>query len=949
GTASNGWQGEWVLKADGEASAGTIRLKGTLDQWDSVKLTIRTERSLLMNDYPIGRPTASTEIRPDLLVHLNPTKPSDNQWDIEGHLVASTIARDLDVIAASHLSRGTFHIMASSHQDIAWMDSPEACIEDRDHLLITPALEQLKENPDYANDMEDILMLREYLARHPDKKGEIHDLTLQGRLTWGASYIQPYEEMYMGEPLIRQFYLGRKWFRNEFPGCDARIYWNVDVPGRTLQMPQILAKSGVDYMIISRHDKGLFNWVAPDGSKVLTYSSDHYYNSYVHLKKGFFETVSHLADLTRFWDRYYSPGVASPVMPVLSDADMALPDSYFDYISTWESISASRIDSGWRLPRLIHSTAERFMDEAVATGVAVPEIRGERPAVWLYIHGPSHYEALKYGRSAGRTLPAAEKLATFRSLAENSWGSYPSELLTKAWESGIYPDHGWGGNQGTITDSTFQARFFEADSIARSIIRSSAEALAARVKRQPGTIPVTLFNTLSWERTDPVEVTVGFPDQGFQGIRLRDGGGQEVPFQVVGTPGRYPSGALKEVTILFVAEGVPANGYKSWHISKARTMPGAGRAAPGLPGQIETLHYRISLAAGGQSSLFDKELSREVWLADQFAGGELFTMRSFGNGAGEFADIQQPDMEGFDRLSAHQAGWVVREEGPLRVAITTEARFKHNKARVTWLVYKTIKRIDITVELIDWDGTAYREFRLAFPARLTNPEIAYEVPFGVVRVGRDELQHPAGERYTTPCPEVHPRGINNWISASDETMGITFSSPVAVWDYVNITTLPTAATLLQPVLLASRQSCHGLGPLYHQTGTHQMTFSLLTHAPGWQNGYQAALQANEPLVAVVDPPRNASDLPESWSFLRVDDPHTLISAIKKEDFGNGLVIRLYDMEGKDKQVTISPSFSFRQALLTDMLEENGRPVRTAGEVIPLLLGAYSIETILIKQ
>ncbi|MFO7616533.1 MAG: hypothetical protein R6V75_04710, partial [Bacteroidales bacterium] len=42
GTASNGWQGEWVLKADGEASAGTIRLKGTLDQWDSVKLTIRT-------------------------------------------------------------------------------------------------------------------------------------------------------------------------------------------------------------------------------------------------------------------------------------------------------------------------------------------------------------------------------------------------------------------------------------------------------------------------------------------------------------------------------------------------------------------------------------------------------------------------------------------------------------------------------------------------------------------------------------------------------------------------------------------------------------------------------------------------------------------------------------------------------------------------------------------
>jgi alpha-mannosidase len=223
------------------------------------------------------------------------------------------------------------------------------------------------------------------------------------------------------------------------------------------------------------------------------------------------------------------------------------------------------------------------------------------------------------------------------------------------------------------------------------------------------------------------------------------------------------------------------------------------------------------------------------------------------------------------------------------------------------------------------------------------------VPFGVVRVGRDELQHPAGERYTTPCPEVHPRGINNWISASDGSMGITFSSSVAVWDYVNVTDLPTAATLLQPVLLASRQSCHGLGPLYHQTGTHSMTFSLFTHVPGWQHGYQAALQANEPLVAVVGSADGEGDLPESWSFVNVDDPHTLISAIKKEDFGDGLVIRFYNTEGRDKPVTIRPNFSFRQATLTDLLEENGRPIRSDGELIPVQLGGHAIETILIKR
>ncbi|MBK7107526.1 MAG: hypothetical protein IPH62_19845 [Ignavibacteriae bacterium] len=42
-----------------------------------------------------------------------------------------------------------------------------------------------------------------------------------------------------GESLVRQFYFWKKWLKNEF-NYDAKVYWNVDVPGRVLQMPQIL-------------------------------------------------------------------------------------------------------------------------------------------------------------------------------------------------------------------------------------------------------------------------------------------------------------------------------------------------------------------------------------------------------------------------------------------------------------------------------------------------------------------------------------------------------------------------------------------------------------------------------------------------------------------------------------------------------------------------------------
>lgn len=908
----------------------------------TTSISIKGPGGVFLEGIEIRKSGSKSTIQPDRLISCQVSTNEPNESLVQVQIATSTVSKDLENIANSDIARGKILIMASSHQDIAWMDSPQACVENRDNLLITPALKKLEENPLYYNDMEDILMLKEYLNRHPEKKELIYDLTKQGRLNWGASYMQPYEEMYFGEPLIRQFYLGRKWFKKEFPGCDSRIYWNVDVPGRTLQMPQILEKSGVDYMIISRHDRGLFNWLAPDGSKVLTYSPGHYYNDWVNLKKGFFETVQHFSSLTDFWGKYYSKTTLNPVMPVLSDADMAVPDSYFDYIETWNSLNNSNL----KLPELVHSTAEKFMDAAVTTGADFPAIMGERPAVWLYIHGPSHYEALKAGRSAGRLLPAAEKMASIRSLIMDNWNIYPQEEFTKAWESAIYPDHGWGGKNGDITDQTFLDKFREADQFAKTIIDESTKDIAGNIQFTPQGTPLVIFNSLTWERTDPVEVTLSFPDKAFKGISLRDYHGNVVTFQTCGQDEYYPSGYLKSANITFIAENVPSMGYQTYYVLASKKL--AGKKPEILAAELyETEHYRIKFGKGGIESLFDKDLQKEILKTDQFMAGDLFSMRSVGNGAGEFSDIQQPDMEGFEKPGIGSA-WSLSESGPVRVVIEGTTVMKHNKAKVRWTLYPALKRIDVKVDLIDWDGTAYREFRLAFPARLQNPEISYEVPFGVVRVGKDELAQAAGERYTTLCKDVHPRGINNWISASDSDIGLTISSAVSVWDYVNMTSLATDATLLQPILLASRQSCHGEGPLYHQTGSHSMEFSLFTHQPGWQNGYHQALQANEKLTAVFNPVSKTSLLSDRLSFLSIDDRNSIVSTIKKSEDDNSLTIRLYDQEGRNKTVKINLFKSPSSVENTNMIEENGKPVPKDEKGATVKLGHHAIETYKIR-
>ena len=111
--------------------------------------------------------------------------------------------------------------------------------------------------------------------------------------------------MYSGEALVRQFYVGKKWLKKEF-NYDARVYWNVDVPGKLLQMPQILKKSGVDYMVISRFQKGVYNWYSLDGSYVTTFSPGHYLEAFTPLHKDVFDAASYLAESSLDYQKYFS-------------------------------------------------------------------------------------------------------------------------------------------------------------------------------------------------------------------------------------------------------------------------------------------------------------------------------------------------------------------------------------------------------------------------------------------------------------------------------------------------------------------------------------------------------------------------------------------------------------------------------------------------------------------
>jgi len=859
---------------------------------------------------------------------------------------------------------GRLRIISSSHQDIAWMDSPEKCMIYRDENCITPALEMMAKNPEYCFVMENMLNLMEYLERHPERKSDILRYTKEGRMEWGATFNQPYESLLSGEELIRQAYFGRRWIKKNLPGCDALVYFNPDVPGRSLQMQQILSKSGIPYMVISRYHEGIYRWASPDGSSVVAYSPGHYSNSSALLNAKPAEAVPAIEGKLAEIAPYYQKRDIPPEFPLLNSVDFSKPTDFGPLIALWNGRSKSTaLGPG---PQMGYSSAAAFFRALDRNRPAFDLVAGERPGLWLYIHGPTHHWAVSAHREAGYLLPAAEIFNTVRALMEGHFKSYPAKSMEEAWLAAIYPDHGWGGKEGQVTDRLFRKKYEFARDKGKEMLTSALRAISPAVKTNPAKgEPVLVFNSLSWARTSPVEMTIKPPMGPFA---VLDAAGKVCPIQFLPPA---PEQADDMIRFEFLAENIPALGYAAFYVSEAAaaTEPvrpqAVSQAAPHAAPQVEPSYvqpysnvkenafYRIELAPGGVKSIYDKELKAELLNTGKFLGFEVFTMRSVGNGAGEFGRVQQPTMEGFDKLSAHKPAWIyeARESGAVKSVYSLTQPMADCTVRQKIIFYHAIKRIDCEISLLGWDGSPYREYRMAVPVAAPRGKVAYDVPLGVVEVGTSEAAGTGGKAYGSviydePMSKIRPREVQNFLSVSDARFGVTLATSVAVNDYQDPTAAPVDYPVLQAVLLASRRSCHGEGNWYLQEGDHHYRFTVVSHAPGWRNGYRSGIGANVPAFVIqgAEPAAGAS-WPETKSFFAASAPNVLFSTIKKAEDDESVVVRCYDMEGRDSDLKLEFFVPIEKAETVNMIEEEGKGIQSRPDGLSLKVGHHAIETV----
>jgi len=992
---------------------------------------------------------------------------------------------------------GTIHLLSSSHQDVAWMDTPDWCRVNRVKGILEPAIDMMSRDARYRFTMENMLNLRELLAERPKRRGEIEKLIRSGQLEFGGTYNQPYESLLGGEQLIRQLYFGRRWLRNQFPGTDTCIAYTVDVPGRSLQMQQILAKSGIRYLVTSRYHEGLFRWGSPDGSSILVYALPHYGNHSGLLKE---EPAAAVRDLPRaiktVAEDFGKRGIPPHYM-LLNSQDFEPPVDFGPLLDQWSKQPAIAFVDGKAIPPpSLNYSSTRGLFESLDTPTSKPKkVSGERPNMWLYIHGPTHQEAIQAQREAARLLPVAETFATMRCLVEGSFASYPAARLSNGWLDSLYPDHGFGGKNGHITDGVFHAKFASARDAARRALAESLPTLASHVKvdRTMG-IPVVVFNPHSWVRSDTVSVEAPTKESGWGVV---DGQGRSIPsqistasqhvnvattglgshvtrstgtkverllagdwwdarngswespaspsqpatieidlgqvrtvdrillrhygawgqfeketnlnsrgFRVLGSADRgsrkielapvtlgnslpisvlefkpaqvrfleveifepndhidniarllgievYANVKPTRPTITFQATNLPSLGYRTFYLAKG--TPSKTLVSTGAPsGQIENDFYRIQLKPGGVASIYDKQARRELFRKTGLTPGEVLTLNSVGNGAGEFGAVQQPTLEGFDRTSAHRPAWSYRADLSGSVSSTYELvqPIGGAKVRQRLVIYHRCKRIDFDIDLEGWNGDKYREFRVAFPIGGPHAKVSYEVPLGTVRIGEDEIKSTGGKAYGSldywqQCSEIHPREVQDFIRVHDTGLTTTVSSSVSVFDFIDPTGLAGKGPLIQTILLASRKSCHGEGNWYLQPGDHHFHFSI-SSALDPNSGWREAAEAQLPLMAVVPRTKNAS-LPSAMSFAGVSTPNVRISTIKKAEDDNSVVVRCYDVEGRSMTTLLKLFVPISTAHGCNMIEDEQKRLTARNGSVSLPIGKFAIETVKLRR
>ena len=129
---------------------------------------------------------------------------------------------------------------------------------------------------------------------------------------------------------------------------------------------------------------------------------------------------------------------------------------------------------------------------------------------------------------------------------------------------------------------------------------------------------------------------------------------------------------------------------------------------------------------------------------------------------------------------------------------------------------------------------------------------------------------------------------------------------------------------------------------------HFFTYSLYPHAGTWKEGgtVQKALNLNVKARAV-----KGAAAKENWSFLSVDKANVVLETVKKAEDGDGIIVRLYEVNNSRTPVTLASAGKLCEARETDLLENpvEERKLEVTDHTVSFTIKPYEILTLRLQM
>lgn len=732
----------------------------------------------------------------------------------------------------------------------------------------------------------------------------------------GGMWIEPDCNLIDGPSWSRQLLYAKRYFKEKF-GVDINIGWNPDSFGYNWNMPMFYQNAGIDAFVTQKigwnetnvFPYRVFWWESPDGSKILSYFPFDYVN-----------TITQAFQLVD-WLRQFEANTGFTNMLVLFGVGDHGGGPSIDMIDRIEHLKSLDI-----YPEVVYGTTEKYMDWLKSQDLAGVPVWDDE--LYLEYHQGTYTTQAnmkKYNRLSEITLTNAEKFSSLSHLLYK--GKYRDTDLEDAWQGVMLNQFhdllpGSGIREIYIDAMKTYKRSLD---VGNFVINEALKNISQNINTSfaKNGKPVVVFNPLSWERKDVVQLELTEGD--LSNYAVYNNKGIEVSSQLINVD-------LNKNKILFIADGVPSYGYKVYYLKAKNNSSSSGSSLPS-GNTIENEYFKVTVDpdSGWIKSIYDKKNGREI-LA----------------GEGNRLQLLEDKPTAWD---AWNIGWTgvefpmkfkkieLKESGPVRTVLSVyhdflkpgvvkdfpTPDFPSSFFRQDIILYNGIDRIDFLTDVDWWEDKTM--LKVEFPLAVKDTDATYEIPYGTIQRSTQRNNSWNKARYEVSAIR--------WADVSNNGYGVSLinNSKYGYDVKGNIMRLSLLRSPKWPDPTADR-------------GEHQIEYSLYPHSGDWKeaNTVNEGYNFNYSLVPFLTDVHKGS-LPAEYYFVKISAPNLVLTTFKKAEVENAYIFQWYESEGKDTKAVVEFPRVPVKVVKSNIMEEDGESLKFNGKKLELNTPQNSVVTL----